>query len=358
MKYNLRILLLFMAVVAIVSLAGCAPMRSGGLVVGDSYRLESGQTLNNDLTVIGGNALVEEDAIVNGDVAVIGGNVRIDGRINGEISVLGGNVNLGDTAVVQGDVNTIGGSVQRSPQAVVHGEQVGDRPGRITTMRTPGVTVSFDPITGPLMAIFQALAVGALALLVNLFAAPQMDRTGRTALAQPIISGGVGLLTIIVAPALLIIIGITIILLPVSLLGLLALGIAGLFGWLSLGLILGRQIAIWLKQPWSDPIHAGAGTLTLSLISSMLNLVPCIGWLANLLIGLIGLGAVLLTRFGTRDYTSGPGAELPAGPAPTPYNPPPPVMIREPGQGGARMYNAPQSGEDTDLPPSRPDRME
>ena len=45
-------------------------------------------------------------------------------------------------------------------------------------MRTLPINVNFDPITGPLMAFFQALALAALAIVVQLFAAPLMERTG------------------------------------------------------------------------------------------------------------------------------------------------------------------------------------
>ena len=40
--------------------------RDQGLVIGQFYRLESGKTLNNDLTVIGGNATLMQDSTVNG----------------------------------------------------------------------------------------------------------------------------------------------------------------------------------------------------------------------------------------------------------------------------------------------------
>jgi hypothetical protein len=59
------------------------------------------------------------------------------------------------------------------------------------------------------------------------------------------------------------------------------------------------------------------------LVLAIVGFVPIVGWLVGLFIGLLGLGAVVLTRFGTRGYpmpTSAavmvaPGA--PAAPAPT-----------------------------------------
>lgn len=346
MKLIKRLPLILIFIIALFALTGCIGVSMGGegLVIGDSYRLESGDTLNNDLTVIGGNAVLAEDSTVNGDVSVLGGNVTIEGQVNGDVSVLGGNVRLDDSARIRGDVVSLGGTVRRSAGAVVEGRDNGRQPFRVPTMRTPPVQVHFDPILGPLMAFFRALALAALAIVVYLFAGTQMERTGRTAVAQPIISGGVGLLTLIVAPALLLLLAITILLLPLSLLGILILGIAALFGWLSLGLVVGRQLAIWLKQSWSDPINAGVGTLALSLLSSMLNLIPCLGWLANVLIWFIALGAVILTRFGTQTYPpyySGGLAPRPEGP----YSPPAAPYTGEPTT-GARVY-----GTDEPAPP-------
>ena len=316
------------ALLLLLLFTGCSPSATG-MVVGDNYRLESGETLDTDLTVIGGNAVLEEDSTVNGDVAVMGGNMNIAGTVEGDISVMGGNVSLEDTAVVEGEVSTMGGSVQRAPGARVDRIRDRDEINNIPIMRSPGFQVGFDPISGPLWGIFQALATAALAILVNLFAARQMDLTGRTALSQPIMTGGLGLLTLIVAPAILLILVVTIILIPVSLLGLLILAIATLFGWLSMGLIIGRQIAVWLKQNWTEPVNAAVGTLALSLI----GLFPCLGFMANLLIAMMGLGAVLLTRFGTRSY--------PGYPASQPYSPPPASDFPPAPSSGARVYEAP-----------------
>jgi hypothetical protein len=208
--------------------------------------------------------------------------------------------------------------------------------------------LSFDPITAPLMAIFQSLALAALAIVLNLFAPRHMERTGQTAQVTPAASGGVGCLTILV----LVIMTLTIILIPISLLGFLLMGIASLFGWLALGLVVGRRIAVMLKQPWSDPVNAGVGTLVLTLLASLLNIIPCIGWIFGFLAGLIGLGAAVLTRFGTQIYPN-PYAPAAAGPAPyTPAPPQPPVYPAP--QPGPTVY-PPESDYPGGRPPAPPD---
>lgn len=351
MKRIIQPLLIFVAVLMLsVLLAGCAPglnLNSDGLIVGQSYTLASGQTLNNDLTVIGGDAVLEKDSTVNGDVAVIGGTVTIDGKVKGNVSILGGTTNLTNTAHVTGDVTTLGGSMHKSEGAVVDGQQTDNRHiPPVTTMRTPPLNISFDPITGPLMAIFQGLAVAALAVLISLFAPIPMERTGRAAISQPFAAGGVGCLSIVI----IVIMAITIILLPVSALAFVLAVIAGLFGWAALGLMVGRQIAVWLHQPWTDPINAGVGTLAISLLSSMLNLIWCVGFPFYTLVGLVALGAVVLTRFGTQPYQGAAGA--------APYNPPPSAYpaatpsYRYTEGSTARIYDNPEPPSDN--PPVDP----
>lgn len=333
---------MIIALLVLLSLTSCvAPsVQTEGLVIGDSnYRLENGDVINTDLTIIGGNAALDEGSTVNGDVTVIGANATIDGKVTGSVSVLGGYVYLDDHASVTGDLVSLGGTISRSAQSQVMGETTPGGSSGVPIMRALPVNINFDPVTGPLMSFFQALALAALAIVVQLFAAPLMERTGQTALAQPVVSGGVGLLTVIVAPALILVLAITIIMIPLSLLGILALGFAFLFGWLCLGLVVGRQLAVWMKQSWSDPVSAGVGTLALSLLSSMLNLIPCLGWLANALVGFVALGAVILTRFGTQTYPS-----IPAARNQTPYIPPVQTAAPSTVNDAAREPGAPDHG--------------
>ena len=333
-----KIILVFLLLIPLLLLTGCVsiPVAEEGLVIGQSYQLDSGDTLKSDLTVIGGNASLEEGSTVEGDVAIMGGTVIIDGTVNGDVTVMGGYVSLDDHAVIEGSVNSLGGTIDRSSQAIVEGNDgiQTSRPPRVTTMRTPNMQVSFDPITGPLMAIFQALALAALAVLANLTIPSYMERTGRAAVAQPYGTGGVGCLTILV----LVVMTITIILIPFSLVGFVVASIAALFGWLALGLVLGRYIAVWLKQTWTDPVSAGVGTMSLSLLASLLNVIPCIGWFFYVAAGMVALGAVVLTRFGTQEY---PAPYIPAGPSVPPTAP----VIIEAGEPapGAQVYDAPKT---------------
>jgi predicted DNA repair protein MutK len=104
---------------------------------------------------------------------------------------------------------------------------------------------------------------------------------------------------------------ITICLIPVSIIGIIILVVAVVFGWIALGLEVGKRLGIALNQKYQPVVMAGLGTLVLSLVVNGINFIPCVGWLAPFLVGAVGLGGVVLSRFGTQTYM------ISAAPVPT-----------------------------------------
>jgi hypothetical protein len=200
-------------------------------------------------------------------------------------------------------------------------------------------------------AIFQSLAIAALAVLATMFLANPTQRVAQSIITEPAAAGGIGCLTVIVAPALIALLAITLILIPVSLVGILALAIALLFGWIAVGLEVGNRMAGLFKTQWAIPVAAGIGTLVITLVASILNIVPCIGWILPALLAVLGLGGVLVSQFGTRSYgfaaahrpnmppppvySIPPSNYPPAPPAPAPENPQPEPPSDQPPSGNA-----------------------
>jgi hypothetical protein len=323
MKPKLKLTTILFFLLALVLLAGCSPIYNidtGGLVVGQSYRLRSDETLNEDLTVVGGSAELEEGSKVNGNVAILGGSLSINGEVTGDVNAMGGVVSVGDTAVIHGNIQTLGATVSRSENATILGSIGSGQP----TVRLPGtarptIQSGMQVIWKFISPIFQSFALAALAVLVSLFALRPMEHIGDAMTGQPFTAGGIGLLSAVVLPVMMVIISITIILLPVGLIGILALGLAFLFGWVSAGLVTGERLAQAFRQNWSGPVSAGVGTLALSLAAALVGSIPCIGWIAPFLVGVVGLGSVILTRFGLQAY-----------PLPHPFIPQVPVSPQEP----------------------------
>jgi hypothetical protein len=61
-----------------------------------------------------------------------------------------------------------------------------------------------------------------------------------------------------------------------------------------------------MKQDWALPVSAMVGTFLLTLLINGLGaIVPCIGWVVPALVGMVGLGAALVTRYGARALPDG-----------------------------------------------------
>jgi cytoskeletal protein CcmA (bactofilin family) len=337
-------------------------VRPDEFVFGGNFVLRSGETLRGNLWVFGGNADLQQDSLVTGSVMVAGGNLRINGRVDGDINAAGGNIELLENALVRGDVNMLGGTVSQRQGARVEGriQENGRGPVQIVppTFRTPtfpAFNVRMTPVWDFLSFLFQSFFVAALAVVAALFLPQPMERVSRAAVAQPLLASGLGLLTIIVVPILMVIMAITLILIPVSLLAGLALGLFILFGWIAVGLEVGKRMAVLFKTTWALPVAAGLGTLVLALVAGGAGrYIICVGWILPAFVAVLGLGSVLLTRFGTQIYPT----ELPPGYAPPPYpevprgpvSPTPPP----PGAGPRPMYDEeiPSPGGEPYQPPS------
>jgi hypothetical protein len=320
-KYLLPLVLLL--ILAFPSTAFAKNLGDDQVVAGGSFTLNRGESLDGSLIVFGGIARTETDSRVEGDVVVLGGAVTVDGVVEGNVAGIGGVVNLDENAVVEGDLISLGAALNREPGATVYGQVISGFDIPALTLIPEAIDIpswtSFEPtlfagsfsIWRIFWFIFRTLLWGAVAALVALILPNPTTRVSKTVADQTIISGGVGLLTIIVAPIILLLLAITCILSPLSLLGALALAVAWYFGRIAIGLELGERLAKVFNQEWPLPLSAGIGTFGLALVVDGLDLVlPCIGWLIVVLVGLFGLGAVLLTRYGSRPYPSEPATVI------------------------------------------------
>ena len=315
-RYKYFVLLVTLVILLIPGTAFAKDFQDDRVVAGGIFTLESGETLDGSLIVFGGTAAVEQEALVEGDAVVFGGILTIDGVVEGNVVGVGGVVNLKENAIVEGDLTTVAATSNREPGAQVYGQVItGFESPALTlfpdTFDFPNTFTQFEPIFNPvgftlwrvIWFIFRTLLWGALAALVAMFLPNPTTRTSQSIVKQPVMAGGVGLLTIVVTPIILLLLAITCILSPISLLGVLALVVAWAFGRIAIGLEIGNRIAKTFDRDWPVPLAAGVGTFGLALVvDSVGTFIPCVGWLIPTLVGLFGLGGVVLTRFGTQAY--------------------------------------------------------
>lgn len=326
MKYALKpaILLVLVSLIALGWPSKALAAAPREIIIGDSFTLSDGETLDEDLLVIGGSVTLEKGSTLNGDILLLGGNLEVAGTVNGDITATGGYIELKAGAVIDGDITTTGVYLDRDPEAVIEGkvrsnEQAGpfqvEIPGAPTL---PYVNVRVRPLVAALGVLVRATVGALLAMVTMMFFATQAERVARAVVNQPLIVGGLGLLTVVVLPIVLVALAITILLLPVSLVGFLLLVLAWAFGLFSLGLEVGKRFAQILNQEWHPALAAGLGTFLLILIAdSTAAVIPCAGWLPRALIGILGLGAALLTGLGTSEYQTSPLPANPVAPPPS-----------------------------------------
>jgi hypothetical protein len=313
-----------------VAPALAAPFNPDEVVTGDDYTLEAGETLNGNLVVIGGTAIVEEGAVVTGQLVIFGGSATLSGTVEEDVVVFGGSLELTATAVVEGNLVRSGGSVRGEEGYEVRGSESQGFATPPLNIPTPVRPFAEDSVWWPVRGLFNfiwqsmvalttAIAAGLLALVIVLLLPEQTRRVSAAMLTAPILSGGVGLLTLIAVPALAVVLALATLLCfsPFSLLAMLIYGIALFFGWIAVGALLGERLAASTRwQNASPAVAAAAGAFLLTLVVSGLSVLPggeFLSSLMGLVVAAVGLGAVTLTRFGTQAYLPAP----PTTPAPT-----------------------------------------
>ncbi|MBX3049284.1 MAG: hypothetical protein KIT46_03155 [Anaerolineales bacterium] len=296
-KHIWTALLLAVCLLAVpgAALAGpaLAPLADDTVIFGNNFTLAAGEVTDN-LVVFGGNVTVEEGATVLQNLVVFGGNVSVHGHVGESVVTVGGNIDLGPTAVVQEDLVNFGGHVTRQPGAQVLGYQSTE--GQLLNPEQIRVRSGPSWLGTQVLRVFQLVGLLGVAFVLALLTPRQLTNTANTIARRGVAAGGLGAISYILLPVAVVITLITCILPPLILLLVL---LGTLFGWAALGLQLGRRLAEMFKAHWSFEVQVLAGNLALALVAFAVRGVPCIGWLGTFALGSIGLGAALLSRFGT-----------------------------------------------------------
>ena len=332
-KYRLITFLLLLGLVLLptgsVYAQGPGP-GSGRVMFGTNITIASDEPFDGDLVLFGGNVTVEEGAELNGDLVVIGGNIVSDGSLNGDVVVVGGQINLEGTAVVSGDVVLVGGQIQRAEGAEIMGDLVNnvlpqiDIPnGRVPPPDVPSVpdvpgvpdvpsvprvpsviNVDFNPFWEFGRVFSTSLLMAFLAMLGVLFFQERLDKVSQAVIAQPLMVGSIGLLSFIIGIALFL-----------TIIPIVALVFAWLFGMIALGKEIGERLAKAMRQDWAMVLSAGVGTFLLMFVVGSIRavgsfswIVGCFTWVIPALIGLLAIGSVVVTRFGAQTVQSPAGS--------------------------------------------------
>lgn len=330
----LLLLLTSLVVISPVSAsAGRAPLADDEVIFFGTFRLESGETLDGSLVVFGGVVTLEEDSRVTGDVLVFGGNVTASGSIQNSLVAIGGVVTLESTAVVRGDLIAPATVLRREEGAKIFGQIITDNVPEvdvpeivITAMPEAPDLPEVDPpqpdmfdrflqTIQPVVSFFgvlaRALIFSAVAVLIGLILPRNNQQVQQAVEEHPVLAGGFGLLSVgvfVAAVIMLALLSVTVILIPLTIplivLLSLALTLGLLFGLVAVSMEVGRRIMVSLKRDWTPSMQMALGAFSLAFVLGLfsIGLWGFLGGVLWILVGAIGLGAVLLTRFGTQPY--------------------------------------------------------
>lgn len=292
-----RLLLLLASLSLLLTACGANGLYQVTLITDGEHQLTS--IYPGDLLMLGGQATLLPDATLQGSLHILSGQFDLQGRIGGDVTLLGGDLTLGNSACLGGNLNLGGGTLHPSPGSVIEGRTYAG-----SGIPLPDLPERDSPPLGItlLRSLLNAILLGLVAAFLTRFFPRGVARVGDAASRHALVSGSIGLLVGVVGISLLVTMAYTILLIPVSLLGLFALGLAVVFGWIGLGATAGRLIGRALNRSLSPAKSAFIGTLVFALALELLASIPLVGGLLGMTIAAIGLGAVSLTRFGFQTF--------------------------------------------------------
>lgn len=297
------LLLVLAAVTLFPQKTSAAPLSDDKIVLGGDFLLGKGQSIHGNLIILGGAVVLDDGSRIDGDVLIFGGTADIKGEVEGNIFMFNGALDLEKGARLEGDLNLYGGAFSLDDEVFVFGEIRTNEEALLADSETKSPSNRLLAwIWDGIWSLFLVFATSAFAVMIVMLWPEKSQRVARTIVDQPILSGGVGLGALFVVVPIFLLLGITIILAPIGLVGSFFLVLMGLFGWVSLGYEIGYRFSQMIRSSWAPGVSAGMGTLALSFVALSLKSIPCIGPVIGFSIPLIGLGAVLLTQFGTCEY--------------------------------------------------------
>jgi len=259
--------------------------------------------VGGDLVAAGGQINIASAAKIGRDLVFGGGNIVIDGPIGddvkgggGEITInngVGGNVELGVESLGIGSMANIRGNliyVSEKEANIKSGAQI---EGTITH-RVPEVKEPVIPeigIWGKVIAFLMTLIAGIVIILI----APRRSIAVADSIRhKPWLSLGWGAIILFATPLAAIVTFITVIGVPVGLIGLTLYGIAIYLSQIAVGLFIGYWIIGYFSEVGSRGVLIGALSLGFAILT-LIKLIPYVGFAIWLATALFGIGAIILS---------------------------------------------------------------
>jgi cytoskeletal protein CcmA (bactofilin family) len=257
--------------------------------------------LAGNARVAGGSVGIGRGARIDGNASVAGGRITVQGALGGYLHAAGGRVLI--DGPVRGDVEVAAGELEIGPQARIEGglryrtreplrmDPAAQVRGGVERVQTEG----YEPrhIRYALGAAFGAWLLG-LMLLAALLAWLLPRQTARIVQATRQSFGWsllVGFLALVALPPAIVILLVTLVGIPLAVVGLLAYLALLLVGYAAAGIALGNAALPRWQGTGRRALAAALGVLVINLFA----LVPWLGALLAFIALIVGMGAVLMS---------------------------------------------------------------
>lgn len=297
-----------------------------GVRVGDTHvdtdegisRIQKIKVIGEDVVQFGDDVFIEAGELVEGDVVTIMGSIVIDGVVDGDVVAVGGAITVGTEGEIDGDAVSIGGQVTKEPGGSIRGEtvSVGSGAGYPFGIHTgPFFAGNFFSRSGRLfIRILWTVFLILLGLIVMAIARRPVERVCELSRKEAFKMGLIGLLVeVCILPAMALLF-VTVIGIPVAIFVIpLLLVLALLLGFVGVGFAVGERIGNGHgRSPYASMtigilileglvILAGVIGLPGGSLGLVGTIIRVIGHAVIYVAATVGLGAVIMSKFGTKD---------------------------------------------------------
>ncbi|MFP9193055.1 hypothetical protein [Natronosalvus vescus] len=279
---NLELLPLLIIVLLMMS-AGGGEVETTEFVIEGNHEITEhrGALIVGDATVT-----IPSDEAIAGPVYVIGGEFHIQGTVEGDVTQLSGSLIVEDGGTIDGELQHIGGG-----EEVADGAVIADRSTVAFAPAEPDPIAAYTPVI--LTTLVLALAGAWLARTRRIL----LETVGSAARDHSVVSLTVGALIAVTFLAVFVFMAFTLVLLPVSILGLLVGMMTIFYGIIALGYLVGQQLETSRVE-----LATALGVVAIMVFLQVIEVVPILGDLIAAALLLIGLGAVVVTYFGLQEF--------------------------------------------------------
>jgi len=283
----------------------CETMRITG-VVGDDVRFACGTFyldghIGGDLIIFARSILISETAVIDGDAIIIGATATVNGVIGGRARIMTGFLDMDGTIAGNAEITTDGG-MKLGPNAHIGGDLFYEGPseidipegtvaGEVTFQKVIKEEFDFDfPAASAFFHILGFIAALVAGTIIVALTTDHARRTAEIIRTKPLKSLGIGFITYICMPIVLLVLLVLILTIPLMFIVGLAYAIALYIAKFYFSIWLGNLILRRGGRTDVSPIPSMLLGLT---IVYLVTAIPIVGTLVGVVIIFFGLGALM-----------------------------------------------------------------